>query len=184
MGGGQTVAAPRTHFGGLGSIGALIVPAGHREERSPAMTASAQDWINRLEVMDVGLRYAAAIDTRDWAALGACFAAEGVWRTPAAAIVGPEAIARFCRKSAERWDATHHVATNAQVTLVEGGATMRSNFTANHVVRGLEGGENALIGGYYLDRLERGGDGVWRFAERALTIVWHLGNAAILGNPG
>jgi hypothetical protein len=134
---------------------------------------------DRAEVQDLLVRYATALDSRDWALLTACFTGDGVtdYGDFGGVNEGPEAIVELCRSALGGLDASQHMITNMVISIEGDTGSAVCYFQAQHVVRGTDGGENYLVGGTYRDRLTRTADG-WRIAHRTLQPTW------VEGNPG
>src|ERR1700749_2272774 len=111
------------------------------------MDAGSQNLIYRQQIVDVGLRYCAAIDTRDHRALRDCFTPDGVWSTALGDRVGGDAIEGSLLAMSGCLDATQHVTTNQIVTITGDSAIMRSDFIASHLVYSHPDGPNYTIGG-------------------------------------
>ena len=124
---------------------------------------------DRLAIHDLFVRYAAALDHGDVAAVVDCFTANAVLESPAIGrIAGHEAIAAFARGFAERRAAGtqfRHVITNIAAE-IDGD---RARATAYLLVPITRGGETRLLppGRYECD-LVKSDDGAWRFQRRAV----------------
>ena len=129
------------------------------------LTHSMDDW---HAVYDVLVRYAHAVDARDFDAAGDCFAGDaravyaGVALEPSRA-----AIVRFLRESVTS-EASTHLVGGVRIDF-DGPDSARSEQTAFAVH--LEAGRVRLRGLRYRDRLERR-DGAWRIVERVHEPVW------------
>ena len=122
------------------------------------------DW---RAVYDVLVRYAHAIDRRDFAAAGECFAEDA--RAMYAGRQLPasrDAIVRFLRENTTSEASTHMV---GGVRISAEGDRMRSEQTAFAVH--IDKGRVRLRGLRYLDLLERR-DGAWQIVERVHEPVW------------
>jgi 3-phenylpropionate/cinnamic acid dioxygenase small subunit len=144
------------------------------------MSDRLQDLIDERDVRAVGLRYARALDTRDWALLLACFTTDAGWGPQGMRATGHDAIAAQAFEALHRLDATQHVTTNFEVTLHGDRAAMRSYYVATHMRRGAAGEEHFVVAGIYHDDLVRAPDG-WRIALRDMTSLWSSGDPALLG---
>ena len=121
-------------------------------------------------IAKVLVRYATAIDTRDWPLLTSCFTADvqadygdfGAWRDAAT-------LTAFMAQVHADVGPTLHRLSNIVVTAAGEGASVRSYVDAVLVVGGP--GEAHRVAGVYDDRLVRAPDG-WRIAERRYTTVW------------
>ncbi|GAA3089045.1 nuclear transport factor 2 family protein [Streptosporangium carneum] len=156
--------------------------------KSGAETArQIRELADRAAVLDLVNAYATALDTRDWEALGGLFTEDARWEYGGSngsggyARSGPEAIVALMRASLEPLDATQHLNGNNVVTVRGDEAEHTGYAHAQHVKRGLPGGESYLGGVRYRDRLRRTPDG-WRFSHRLLTHMWGEGNPAVLGS--
>ena len=139
------------------------------------MTDGQHDLRDRLEIHDLLVRYATAIDTRRWDELDGVFTADAVldYRS-AGGIRGSFGEVRAWLSEVLgffRW--TQHLVGNQAVDLdaAAGTARARSMF---HNPNGAEvGGENWLfvVGGFYHDRLRRTPEG-WRIVHRVEETTW------------
>jgi 3-phenylpropionate/cinnamic acid dioxygenase small subunit len=135
---------------------------------------------HRAEIVDVAVRYATALDRRDWSLLRTCFTADAtVDYEGMAPVVGRDAVVEVCRGALEELDASQHLLGNHSVELTGDTARAECYLQAQHVRRGLVDGETYIVAGTYSDRLTRGEDG-WRIEHRRLTVSWTDGNAAVL----
>ena len=120
-------------------------------------------------VSEVVLRYAMAIDARDWDLLASCFTDDceadygsiGQWSSAA------ELVASM-RDVHEPLGLTLHRITNQLVRQDSNVVTARSYVDALVLLPDQTSGTNAI--GYYDDELVRGGDG-WKVARRRFTMV-------------
>jgi len=137
--------------------------------------------LDERDVTQLCYRYAAALDTRDWALLRTCFADdavtvyEGLGR-----FEGYPAIQAACQAALEPLDRSHHLIGNVSVQVDGDAATAQCYLQAQHVRSGTPGGDLYLIAGRYSDRLVRTPDG-WRFTHRELEFWWTDGNPAVVG---
>ena len=136
---------------------------------------------DREEIQDLLIRYAMALDSRDWGLLATCFTEDGVtdYGDLGGENNGPAAIVELCRSALEPLDASQHIITNMVIATDGDSGSATCYFQAQHVLRGTEGGDNFLVGGTYRDRLVRTADG-WRIAHRTLTPTWTDGNVNVL----
>ena len=123
---------------------------------------------DRDAVYEVLVRYASAVDRRDWDAVGQCFAADAR-ATYAGNLVGPgrAAIVDFVRGATDSIASTHLV---GGVTIeVEGdrASTDQTALACHH----LPGGKVRFRGLRYIDRLARR-DGAWQIVERVHQPAW------------
>ncbi|MEV6926666.1 nuclear transport factor 2 family protein [Dactylosporangium sp. NPDC051485] len=140
-----------------------------------------QELADRAAIVDAVIAYATALDTRDWAKLGALFTDDAWWEYSSSGerLCGPDAIVARISTSLARFDATHHLNSN-HVAVVDGDEAQHTcYYQAQHVRLGLPDGEKFLGAGRYDDRLRRTPDG-WRFTQRTITSVWSEGNPAVI----
>ena len=137
-------------------------------------------WTDRLQVVDTVYRFAAAIDTRDWAGYRALFTDDitidySSYRPGSAGrMAADEWVARATRLF-PGLDATQHCLFNPRATIGVDGATCESYVRAEHALDG------ALytIGGRYTHGLIRTA-GSWRINHVALRVAWTQGDPAVL----
>ena len=136
---------------------------------------------DREEIRDVVIRYATALDSRDWTLLAEVFAPDGAadYGALAGTPTGPTEIAEACRQVLAGLDASQHMLGNIAVD-ADGSdrATATSYFRAQHYLVGDNGANTYVVAGVYTDRLRRTADG-WRIDYRTLTPTWTDGNAGI-----
>jgi 3-phenylpropionate/cinnamic acid dioxygenase small subunit len=134
---------------------------------------------DRQAVADLCVRYARALDARDWAALADCFVPEAIYDYPGGQMVGAAAIVERCRTALSPLDGSQHL-IGSILTEVDGDAgTASSYFHAQHVRQGVEGGDTFVIAGSYDDEVVRTGEG-WRIARRTQRYSWTSGNRAVV----
>ncbi|WP_406286982.1 nuclear transport factor 2 family protein [Streptomyces sp. NBC_00209] len=140
-----------------------------------------QELTDRAAIVAVATAYATALDTRDWAALGALFTDDACWEYSGSGERhrGPAAIVARISAGLERIDATQHLNGNHVTALHAEEAEHTCYYQAQHVRHGLSDGATFLCGGRYDDRLRRTPDG-WRFTHRRITNVWSEGNPSVL----
>ena len=140
----------------------------------PAVSAAMARIIDEQAVQAVLVRYASALDTRDWARLRTCFTPDAVASYESIGdVVGYEAIEALVRRVLGPLAATQHIVSNVEVAFDGGRATTRCNLQSMHV-RETPSGDNFIVAGVYTDELHRTPDG-WRIARRALRRVWTQG---------
>jgi ketosteroid isomerase-like protein len=122
---------------------------------------------DRAAIHDVVLRYARAVDRRDWATVATCF-------TPDAETDygdfhrGPvDGLLRALADTLPRFDWTMHVIGNHYVDLAAVTAETETYAVCFH----RRGNESVTVGMRYLDGFVRTPDG-WRIRRRAAPFVW------------
>jgi len=133
------------------------------------------------EVADVIVRYATAIDSKDWPLLGSCFTedCEAVYR--ARVFRGVEELVDYMIGVHTDLDGSLHRLTNIVVKLGDDGetATTRSYVDALLVRRSHEVSPTYRVIGSYTDSLVRGVDG-WRIAHRDYQDLWQEGDRGMI----
>ena len=141
----------------------------------------SQSLADRAEIIDVCVRYALALDARDWPSFRSCFVpdvtAEYEGLGP---IDGLDALEEVCRQALGPLTASQHLLGNHRVELQGDEARSTCYLQAQHVRAGLAGGDKLIVAGTYTDRFVRRPEG-WRIAHRRLDVVWTDGNSAVLG---
>jgi uncharacterized protein (TIGR02246 family) len=133
------------------------------------VTTADVDRAIRQDVADVLVRYATAIDTRDWELLRSCFTADcdadyvdiGRWH-------GPDAIALWMEQAHAGCGHTLHRISNQTVSVHDQGASARSYVDA--LVLFADNMNGVRAAGYYDDELRHGDDG-WKILRRSFTTV-------------
>lgn len=142
-----------------------------------------QSLVDERDIVRVALRYARALDTKDWALLDEVFLPDATAELGSRTLLeGIEAIRRRIRTALEALDASQHLVGNHEVDVVADTATHRCYVQAQHVRRAAPGGPNYIVAGIYEDRLVRTAAG-WRIAHRTLSVTWTEGNLAVV-RPG
>jgi hypothetical protein len=142
-----------------------------------------QSLVDERDIVRVALRYARALDTKDWALLDEVFLPDATAELGSRTLLeGIEAIRRRIRTALEALDASQHLVGNHEVDVVADTATHRCYVQAQHVRRAAPGGPNYIVAGIYEDRLVRTAAG-WRIAHRTLSVMWTEGNLAVV-RPG
>ena len=133
------------------------------------MDLSAAQLADRQRIVEVIDRYASALDAKDYARFRTCFSADAAVHYGETVLRGPDAVAEYCAASLARWGATQHLLGNYEIALDGDRASARTAMHASHVSP--DGGEIWVVGGAYVDRLERR-DGDWMIVERSLEAKW------------
>jgi len=128
----------------------------------------------------VCVRYATALDRRDWALLHTFFTpdVEGDYGG-GRPLHGHEAGEAMCRQALEPLTVSQHLLGNFMVEVSGDTASSSCYLQAQHVKPGTPGGDNFIVAGTYTDRLVRTADG-WRIARRRLEVTWTAGNPDVL----
>jgi len=140
---------------------------------------SPSTFADRIAITDLTIAYCWALDTRDWDRLDDVFSADVTAELASPLLHGVEAIKARIKLALVPLDDSQHIVTNHQIVIDGDTATCRCYLHAQHVRRGVEGGDNYVIGGRYEDTMVRTAEG-WRIAHRRLVAMWREGNVAVL----
>ena len=135
---------------------------------------------DRDEITDVLIRYATALDTRDWHLFDSCFTEDAIadYGTLGGRNQGREAI-RNAVAILAGFDRTQHLIGNISITVDADEAQAVCYLHAQHVIDGGDSVELLTIGGIYRDRIIRTPIG-WRIAQRKLEPVWQSGDSGLI----
>jgi len=124
-------------------------------------------WRDRQEIGDVLIRYATAIDGRDWNLLRGCFTADcAVDYGPVGSWSGVEELVTFMVAAHAGAGHTLHRVTNVVAEVDGDDATARAYVDA--LIMNPDGSGGVTAAGSYADRLVRTADG-WQIATRTFT---------------
>ena len=132
---------------------------------------SAVDVGDRLAISDVLIRYATALDGRDWELLASCFTDDATLDYDTSGTYGRDAFVEHCRAGLARMKATQHCVTNHVISTDGDRAHSTSYVIAQHV---RENDVTFTLGGTYSDDLVRAGT-EWRIAGRRFVTSWKAG---------
>lgn len=145
-------------------------------QTDPALLDALNQIVLKQQVIEVGLRYARAIDDGDIDLFRSCFTEDALWVSSVHEARGRQQIGEVLARTAASLDGTLHLATNFEVSLSGNRAKMRSCFHATHIKLPLE---HYVMGGIYDDELINTNDG-WCFVARRLRIQWVSGDEAVV----
>jgi 3-phenylpropionate/cinnamic acid dioxygenase small subunit len=136
--------------------------------------------VDRQTVVDLAVRYATALDTKDWSLLATCFVPDAVAiYSTRGRVEGYPGIEEVCRGALGPLTASQHLLGNHVVELDGDEGRASCYFQAQHVLTGTDGGDTYIVAGTYRDRVVRSPEG-WKIAERQLTVLWTQGNERVL----
>ena len=135
---------------------------------------------DRLDIAELPVRYALAIDRKDWPALAAIFTDDARYQiTGREPVFGPQGPVGICSAALEPLTFSQHIIGTTMVQLAGDEATISSYFHAQHVLEGTPGGDWYIVAGTYTDRAVRTAAG-WKLAERDVTAQWTEGNPRVM----
>ncbi len=144
---------------------------------------TAEDLIDRAEIVETVHCYATGIDRCDWTLYRSIFADVvdfdfSSWSgAPGAPLAADDWVARV-GETLSAFDSTQHLLSNHRITLDGGEATCVTYMIAlHHLVTG-DLREMHAIGGFYTNRLKRTSEG-WRIAACTLTVTWEMGDRGL-----
>jgi hypothetical protein len=133
--------------------------------------------LDRMEISDTVVRYATAVDTRDWKLYRSCFTDE-VELDFAGWAVGTHNADEWVdmvRQMLGGFTATQHISSNHVIKLNGNEATCLSYVQAQHYLPNDTGDSALTIGGHYKNDLIRT-EGGWKISKCRLKITWYAGN--------
>jgi len=141
---------------------------------------------DRAEISDVQLRYATAVDTRNWELLRTCFTVDLEadfslgFGLPVVRLKADEWIENIAPVMGAL-KATQHMITNQVITFDDDThATCVAYVQAGHHNPNGTGDSDLTVYGYYTNQFVRTSNG-WRIAKCKLTVSWMTGNPGLLG---
>lgn len=137
------------------------------------------------QIQELMARYANAIDSKDYTAIGFCFTEDATasYSDFSGPLNGRAAILAHMRKALGPLTSTQHIFGNFIIDTEgeEGRATCA--ILAQHLGAGGTAGKTYLSGGQYSLTLRRIGDD-WQIANASAREVWSMGDRALLPQTG
>jgi hypothetical protein len=140
--------------------------------------------VDRALISDVVVRFAIALDTRDWQLLRSCLAARVEVDYPDSVGVAEftaDELAAIADGFFSRLDATLHISANHLIELDGDRATCRSTLHAAHHLAAVGDDSVQRQIGYYRNVLERDGE-QWRIVRTEQHQGWTEGNPAVFAH--
>jgi len=138
---------------------------------TPSVTApSLADLQDRAAIHDLVMRYARAVDRRDFAGVAACFTPDAAYQGQLSRTGIAEALARL-EAGLARWDVTQHLMGNQLVELDGDRARCETYALASHVSGDGGARRELTVAVIYEDELVRTPDG-WRIAGRVARTLF------------
>lgn len=138
-----------------------------------------QEQITRQAIESVLLRYATALDERNWPDLANVFTADAIADYQGiGTFVGRESVTGIVSDFLGRCGPTQHMITNIRIVPSADHATSRCYLQAIHAGEGPHAGKTMTVWGEYSDRLERLPEG-WRIKHRTLKVMHVVGDIGV-----
>lgn len=131
------------------------------------MDLDARQLADRQAIVEVIDRYATSLDSKEYERFQTCFSEDAIVHY-GEDLVGPVAAAAYAESVLSRYEFTQHLLGNYEIALDGDRASARTYLHASHIT---SEGEIWVVGGTYVDRLERR-DGEWKIVERDLVPKW------------
>lgn len=136
---------------------------------------SIEHLLEEARIQRVLVRYAQALDERDWAALDEVFTADARVRYDAIGeFCGRTAVVDVVKQALSSCGCTQHLIGNFRIELEGPRATAKCYLQAIHQGLGSRASDTLTVWGEYRDRLERRPEG-WRITERELVLFQTAG---------
>ena len=144
--------------------------------------ARLQQVLDRMEISDTIIRFARALDIKDWELCRSCFINEietdysDLRGQPASSIKADEFVE--LRRKALSGLKTQHLSTNHIITIEGNEATCISCMVIHRILPNKEGEDFFDTHGYYTHTLVRTSQG-WKISKVKQTVLWNKGNPQI-----
>ena len=143
-----------------------------------------QRLLDEREVQRTVVRYATAVDNRDWDLMHEVFTPDAeVDFGHATTTVGVEAAVKVVRATEDKIRVSQHLLGNHVIDIDGDTATSTTKFQAQHYSIQKTGPNTYQIGGTYHDKLSRTEAG-WRITHRYIEPTWYDGNAGVFSHVG
>lgn len=133
------------------------------------------------EIARLLVRYATAIDTKDWQLLGDCFTPSCRFTATGLTLDGVEAVVHYMRTAHAPIDGSHHRLTNFDISVDQDRQRARAvtYLDALIVRRANTHGPTLRVAAAYHDQLVF--DASWRIDARRVSSLWIDGDPDVLG---
>ena len=132
-------------------------------------------------VVDTLVRYASAIDTKDWDQLAECFCPSATFTATGVDLRGVDQIVSFMAQAHDPIDGSQHRLSNFSVRPAPDGQVDATTYLDALIVhRAHPDGPTLQVVSSYHDLLEPH-HGSWRIASRRVSSLWSDGSPTILG---
>jgi 3-phenylpropionate/cinnamic acid dioxygenase small subunit len=136
-----------------------------------AATEATTLLVARSRIERVLIRYASALDGRDWPSLRSCFTEDATVSYRGTVLQGVDEVVDHCSAALERYVATHHQLSNIVVEVDGDRARSVCSIRAEHLIDDATGRRIYVVVGRYVDDLEQR-HGSWLLTTRTLEGVW------------
>lgn len=144
------------------------------------MTVAIDSAADRRQLAELVVRYATALDRRDWKLLESCFSADATGLYGQLELDGRDAIVTHLREALADVDEVQHYVANQRFR-VDGDEVIGDSYLYAYHGWKAEPGRAFHIRGGYRDRIRREPEG-WRIVHRhRLAATWSRGDRSHLG---
>jgi 3-phenylpropionate/cinnamic acid dioxygenase small subunit len=152
-----------------------------KEEPVDAEQAAAlQELLDRDEISRVLVKFARALDEKDWDGYANLYVENGVFRRPHRIHEGRKGLAEFVQSDLGSFVGLHHITGNHDITVHGDSAKARSSLQAYHV-RSEDLSDFWAVGGWYDMELCRTESG-WKITSAQPNPVWVFDTRKITGS--
>jgi hypothetical protein len=135
--------------------------------------------VEKQKIIDLTIAYTWIIDHGPREKLKEIFTEDAVFIIDTRHLNGIDEIRGKIERTLGDLSASQHIVSNHQVSIDGDKATSRCYLHAQHTLHGIEGGDNYVMAGRYIDKLIRF-DSKWCITERQLMLDWTEGNPLVL----
>lgn len=135
---------------------------------------------DRMAIQDLLTEFGWLVDHGEAGKVAELFTENGKLVTPMFTLEGKESIARqFGERAKDTSRLSRHIWTNLRLEVLDARRIKASMAVQTYVANGVPPvSPQDIVVGDSLDIVEKGDDGVWRFSERQLVIVFKFGGGA------
>jgi 3-phenylpropionate/cinnamic acid dioxygenase small subunit len=149
----------------------MFMPRLVKEETvDPKQAEALQELLDRDEISRVLVKFARALDEKDWDSYADLYAENGIFRRPYRTHEGREGLAELVQSDLGSFVGLHHITGNHDITVHGDSAEARSSLQAYHV-RSEDLSDFWAVGGWYDMKLCRTESG-WKITNAQPNPVW------------
>lgn len=137
--------------------------------------ATAAEYQDRADIIDVTHAYCWALDRNQWHELDDVFLPDATALLGSHTCADRDEIKQVCSNALGKLDDSQHIVATHHIEVDGDTATSRCYLHAQHIRRKAQGGPHYVVAGRYEDDFVRTADG-WRIKHRVLAVMWTEGN--------